>query len=1023
MASMRLRVVVVGLGVLVVGAAAAAAAGLAGAGRWWALSAAGAGGVAGAFVPSLVSAVLDRQRGRAEARAALEAASGRVEASAETSPATLLRPDRGVVVFRGREQELAELRAWCAEDGRPVRLLVGEGGVGKTRLARRLAAELDGQGWECRFVRPGHETGIVNLAVEAGQRPVLLVVDYAETAAGLSRMLEAVIRTPDGVRLRVLLVARGIGEWWERLEASSFQLHGAVAPPLALDPGLGDGMALDEVVRDALRDFGHALGLTPPPRVEIVVNQASPPVLVVHAAALVALLSARDTVHEPVRVVVEMGVLDELLRHEAVYWQRSAEPAGLGELDATTRRRVIALACVTDPRDEAGAASVLTAVPDLQGSAETVRRKTARWLRQLYDPGLAESWFGSLQPDLLAERHVVDQFAACPELADACVAVMTDEQARRPLGVLARAMDHHQDAAAVTERVITRHPMLVAPAIEVALGTGERLAGLLTRVLPGLAMPAEDAERAEAALPGSTVLLAEAAVLLARRTLEALPPDADPRVQVSRRQGLASRLAQAGRSAEALPYNEQAVAICRKQVARAPERFTPVLAAAVNDLSMRMSEVGNTAGALPLGQEAVTLLRAAAQDDRELLPSLATALMNLGVWLWQTGKAGEAVLHTGEAVLLYEDLMHTAGGRFLPQWAAALDNLGVQLHAIGQLDEAMRRSTLAVSLRLQLAEADPDQYEPDAARTMTNFGMILRDSGRTQEGRGAFRRAVAMLRSLEERHPGRFQQPLLRALRGLLEVGGLDRDEERAAAREVLVLSAEFLPEHRPVTELMLRQNDLDEQALRHLQGGRLDAAVVCLNEALEVTHQLARLQPEEHDADLAKRLSYLAIKLATLKDLPEALRRCHEAVRRQRQVMARDPATSPEPLAGYLRNLGRWRVAAGQMDEAVPTLEEAAQLHEQLEGGDTRDEGLAAVLGDLVVALASTDRFRPAVVQGERALHIWERRALTDPQDARSHILICLLNLAACHEALGQHAQARHYAQRAGALQGLESE
>ena len=96
---------------------------------------------------------------------------------------------------------------------------------------------------------------------------------------------------------------------------------------------------------------------------------------------------------------------------------------------------------------------------------------------------------------------------------------------------------------------------------------------------------------------------------------------------------------------------------------------------------------------------------------------------------------------------------------------------------------------------------------------------------------------------------------------------------------------------------------------------------------------------------------------------------------------------------------------------------------HEQLEGDHTRDEGLAAVLGDLVVALASTDRFSQAVVQGKRALRIWERRALTDPQDARSHILICLVNLATCHEALGDHAQARRYAQRAGTLQGLESE
>lgn len=1015
---------VVGLGVLVVGAAAATAAGLAGAGRWWALSAVGAGGAAGAFVPSLVSAVLDRQRGRIEARAALEAASGRVEVSAESSPATLLRPDRGVVAFRGRERELAELRAWCAGDGRPVRLLVGPGGVGKTRLARRLAEELTGQGWDCRFVRQGREAEVVDLAMDSAHRPLLLVVDYAETAVGLSRMLEAVTRAPGSVRLRVLLVARGTGEWWERLEASTFQLREAFAPPLALEPGLGDDTALDEVVRDALRDFGRALDLAPPPQVEIVLKQDSPPVLVVHAAALVALLSARDTAHEHARVVVEMGVLDEMLRHEAVYWQRSAEPAGLAELDATTRRRAVALACVADASDEASAASLLTAVPDLRGPAEAVRRKTARWLRQLYAPGFAESWFGSLQPDLLAERHVADQFAACPELADACVAGMTHEQARRPLGVLARAMDHHKDAATVAERLVTQHPALVAPAIEVALGTGERFADLLTRILPGLLMSAEDAEHADAALPASTVLLAEAAVLLARRTFESLSPDADPRMQVRRRQHLALRLAQAGRSSEALPYNQQAVTICREQMARDPERFTPLLAETVNDLSVRLSEVGRTVDALPHGQEAVTLLRATARHDQELLPSLAAALMNLGVWLWQTGRAQEAVPNTGEAVLIYEDLVHTTGGRFVPEWAAALDNLGVQLHAVGQLDEAVRRSTLAVSLRLQLAEAVPDQYEPDAARTVTNYGMILRDAGRTQQARDALRRAVAMLRGLESRYPGRFRQPLLRALRGLLEIGGLDRDEERAAAREVLVLSADLLPpEHRPVTDLMLRQDDLDEQARRHEQAGGLRAAVACLTEALDVTHQLARLEPRVHDASLARRLNFLAIKLAALKELPEALRHSHEAVRTQRKVMARDPATAREPLAGYLRNLGRWQVAADRMDEAVLALEEAANLHEHLESSDARDEDLATALGDLMIALASTHRFSQAVVHGKRALQIWERRTLTHPQDARDHILICLANLAACHEALGDHAQARRYAQRAGTLGALESE
>lgn len=60
-----------------------------------------------------------------------------------TSPSALLRPDRRLVPFTGRDSELEELRAWSTSSpARAVRVLVGAGGVGKSRLAVELAAEL-----------------------------------------------------------------------------------------------------------------------------------------------------------------------------------------------------------------------------------------------------------------------------------------------------------------------------------------------------------------------------------------------------------------------------------------------------------------------------------------------------------------------------------------------------------------------------------------------------------------------------------------------------------------------------------------------------------------------------------------------------------------------------------------------------------------------------------------------------------------------------------------------------------------
>ena len=55
----------------------------------------------------------------------------------ELSPATLLVPEQATVPFIGRAQELLDLTNWCLHRGSdPLRVLIGPGGTGKTRLIR-----------------------------------------------------------------------------------------------------------------------------------------------------------------------------------------------------------------------------------------------------------------------------------------------------------------------------------------------------------------------------------------------------------------------------------------------------------------------------------------------------------------------------------------------------------------------------------------------------------------------------------------------------------------------------------------------------------------------------------------------------------------------------------------------------------------------------------------------------------------------------------------------------------------------
>jgi hypothetical protein len=117
------------------------------------------------FVPTMVDAA---RRHREElalleqeataARAKWDMVGEPVAETADRGPAALLRPDRGIVEFIGRETELAELRSWCTSaDARSVRTIVGPGGVGKTRLALKVAAEWESAGGEWRWVDAGRK--------------------------------------------------------------------------------------------------------------------------------------------------------------------------------------------------------------------------------------------------------------------------------------------------------------------------------------------------------------------------------------------------------------------------------------------------------------------------------------------------------------------------------------------------------------------------------------------------------------------------------------------------------------------------------------------------------------------------------------------------------------------------------------------------------------------------------------------------------------------------------------------------
>ena len=139
-----------------------------------------------------------------------------VEPSLGKSLARLLDPRLEIVAFLGRQVELADLVAWCLDGhGGRLRLVTGPGGVGKTRLSVELSQRMTARGWRCDRVAYGQEAQAIP-TLRSGTSKRLLVVDYAETRTGLRQMF-ATLASDEGKDVRVLLLARSAGEWWDQL--------------------------------------------------------------------------------------------------------------------------------------------------------------------------------------------------------------------------------------------------------------------------------------------------------------------------------------------------------------------------------------------------------------------------------------------------------------------------------------------------------------------------------------------------------------------------------------------------------------------------------------------------------------------------------------------------------------------------------------------------------------------------------------------------------------------------------------
>jgi tetratricopeptide (TPR) repeat protein len=902
------------LGAVVLLAAAGALAGLTIRGAAGAVIGAIAGGLAGVaagYVPVFHSRA-DEQQSRLEHAVAqlTEASEPRFEQWA-SGPSLLLRPERAIVKFTGRETELATLQAWCeSSTPKSVQVMTGSGGVGKTRLALHVATWWKEAGGLVVHVASGAEATVLKRTREVTAGPVLLVADYAETRLRLRDLLRAVL--DDAGRVRVLLLARSLGEWWDRLAEESSPAVGqflSTAGMMPLDAPLADVPDAD-LATAAVPAFAAELGVATPECVIFDLPDSRMPVLVLHAAALIAVLrseiGSQTNSPGPMRVAVTESVLGELLEHEARYWRRAAAAHGLQD-DGRVLKTVVAAAVLLGAGSLEEAAAVASRVPDLAGEGGGVLRRWGRWLFELY-PGEGGR-LGSVQPDLLAEYHAVIQLAGDLGLAHAVLSAIDGRQAVQALTILGRAWKLHDEAGQVIGNALHADLAgLAVAAAEVAIQTEPQVGMLLADGLANAPATLHDLVRIAETMPYPSVAVAGAQLAVTLRIRSELPPHISSQTTARWADRCGVLLSQAGRPAEAIPHTQEAVALYRELAAATPDQYHPDLAQTLSNLGVRFSELGRPAEALPRTQEAVVIYRelAAATPDK-YRPDLARSLSNLGVWLRELRRPVEALPVTEESVTIYRELAALQPGRYRPDLAGALSNLGVRYSAMGRLAEALQVTEDAVAIRRELASAMPDQYSPDLPGALSNLGVRYSQVGRLADALPVTLEAVALYRELADAMPDRYRPDLAAALSNL---------------------------------------------GVRYSELGYPAEALPPAEEAVAIYRELAAMTAGRYRPGLARSLYNLAIWLQELGRLADALPVTEEVVTIRRELTTAMPDRYRPDLAAALSNLGMQYSELGRSAEALPPAEEAVNIYREL-------------------ATAMPDRYRPRLTQSLYALSI----------------------------------------------------
>ncbi|GAB2621965.1 hypothetical protein Aab01nite_77000 [Paractinoplanes abujensis] len=761
-------------------------------------------------------------------------------------PSRLLNAGNRVVDFTGRTRELADLAAWL-EGGAAmaVRLLHGGAGQGKTRLAHRFAELAHGAGWITVRARHSRDAVVQPVEVAAGtalvaQKPLLVLVDYAERWP-LSDLLALLLdrRLHTGRALRVLLLARPLGNWWDLLTYRLSDTLGVHADSLELAPAQVGAAEVFEVAR---RCFARALDVAVPGHPVPAVEGSF---LTVHMAALAHVLAVRHG-EEPPTDPAQLSAY--LLSRERHHWQSMYDNDRRVESPPPVMGRAVYVAALIRSLDYASALPVLRALAVVDGVGDAGRLLEDHAM--CYPPLDPDTVLEPLYPDRLAE-----DFVALQTPGHDIGGFRPDPWAKGALGELL-AHDARSAATALPMLVeaARRWPHLATSQLVPVLRERPELAvragsAALSAIAGAPAMPLDVLAAIESAFPPEPPadLHAGIAAITERLARELAGHTDDPVRAGALAVKLGWRLCESGRVRDGINLLHEAVGLARRPPARVAQRelalrslgractrvkdwagaadalgeavelwddgCTPAaedIAGCLADLSLALWNQGRGTSSLSIRHRAIAQLRRLVAVDGRHRLTLIRVLVQQAEQLRRGDRRPDALEALTEALDLLQAVAGNAGAGLERDFAATLLGRAMTEHSLRHDQEAAFAVASAVAVYRRLAAVNVC-YDKELAQALQTEAQILADQMRWREAFAAQAETIAIHRRLirisAERHERDLVQALIKFARFSLRSGmhtqdalaALDEVIERARAsrfdsvRDRLILTARTL--------------------------------------------------------------------------------------------------------------------------------------------------------------------------------------------------------------------------------------